>query len=291
MSNGSGPKTVFKKTLFGDIEETKRNIEKYEQQLQTTIEKDNSRNVQVIIDFLDEWKKRVYEFYDSNLQEYYQERETLTNLYRSMYQFNYGTPEYNASKEVYEAARLALYRKTNGVFELREVMNYWTKRMEKVSVKVSEGKWEFLKHYIDRGSKEDAYEKLEKDLEAERKRKYDFIIERTNKIVGEIMDAAGLTITSGELNGIIIGTKGKARVTTFALSLLKTDGAMLYNAPLLPSNTTFIPLKSIPFETKKSSYFFTSPFLYSYFPSISKGCIRLLINPLSTLSSSLSESL
>lgn len=204
-----------KRCTLRDIEETKRNIEKYEQQLQTTIEKDNSRNVQVIIDFLDEWKKRVYEFYDSNLQEYYQERETLTNLYRSMSQFNYGTPEYNASKEVYEAARLALYRKTNGVFEIREVMNYWTKRMEKVSVKVSEGKWEFIKHYIDRGSKEDAYEKLEKDLEAERKRKYDFIIERTNKIVGEITDAAGLTITAGELNGIIIGTKGKARVTTF----------------------------------------------------------------------------
>ena len=212
-----------KRCTLRDIEETKRNIEKYEQQLQTTIEKDNSRNVQVIIDFLDEWKKRVYEFYDSNLQEYYQERETLTNLYRSMSQFNYGTPEYNASREVYEAARLALYRKTNGVFEVREVMNPWNKRMEKVSVKVSEGRWEFLKHYIDRGSKEDAYEKLEKDLEAERKRKYDFIIERTNKIVGEITDAAGLTITAGELNGIIIGTKGKARVKTIGCGGYNTD--------------------------------------------------------------------
>ena len=212
-----------KRCTIRDIEETKRNIEKYEQQLQTTIEKDNSRNVQVIIDFLDEWKKRVYEFYDSNLKEYYQERETLNNLYKSMSQFNYGTPEYNASKEVYEAARLALYRKTNGVFEFREVMNYWTKRMEKVSVKVSEGKWEFLKHYIDRGNKEDAYEKLEKDLEAERKRKYDFIIERTNKIVGEITDADGLTITAGELNGVIIGTKGKARVKTIGCGGYNTD--------------------------------------------------------------------
>ena len=54
-----------KRCTLRDIEGTKKDIEKYEQQLQTTIEKDNSRNVKVILDFLDEWKKRVYEFYDS----------------------------------------------------------------------------------------------------------------------------------------------------------------------------------------------------------------------------------
>ena len=57
-------------------------------------------------------------------------------------------------------------------------------------------------------------QKLLKDLEAEYNRKYDFIIERTNAIVGQITDATNLTITNGELNGVIIGTRGVARVTT-----------------------------------------------------------------------------
>ena len=40
-------------------------------------------------------------------------------------------------------------------------------------------------------------------------------VERVNKIVGQITDAYGLRVGgNGELNGIIIGTKGKASVET-----------------------------------------------------------------------------
>lgn len=53
------------------------------------------------------------------------------------------------------------------------------------------------------------------DLEAEKNRKYDFIIERTNEIVGQITDASNLTIgAKGDLNGFILGTKGSAKVQT-----------------------------------------------------------------------------
>ena len=51
-------------------------------------------------------------------------------------------------------------------------------------------------------------------MEAEYNRKYDFIIDRTNAIVGQITDATNLTITNGELNGVIVGTRGVAKVTT-----------------------------------------------------------------------------
>ena len=54
---------------------------------------------------------------------------------------------------------------------------------------------------------------IQKRIEADRK--YDFIIERTNAIVGKITDAAGLTIgAKDDLNGFIIGDKGTAKVTT-----------------------------------------------------------------------------
>lgn len=62
---------------------------------------------------------------------------------------------------------------------------------------------------------EESESKLLKDLKAEANAKYDDIIERTNKIVGEITDASELRINAkGNLDGIISGTRGKASVTT-----------------------------------------------------------------------------
>ena len=64
-------------------------------------------------------------------------------------------------------------------------------------------------------SLEAAMQQLEKDLNEEANRKYDFIIERTNAIVGEITDASGLSIGSKQdLNGFIVGTRGTAKVQT-----------------------------------------------------------------------------
>ena len=58
-------------------------------------------------------------------------------------------------------------------------------------------------------------EKLQRDLDHEADCKYDFIIERTNEIVGKITDAGGLSIgRKGDLNGLIIGTNGTAKVQT-----------------------------------------------------------------------------
>ena len=58
-------------------------------------------------------------------------------------------------------------------------------------------------------------ERLQADLTEEAARKYDFIIDRTNAVVGEITDATGLTVgAKGDLNGYIIGTNGRAKVQT-----------------------------------------------------------------------------
>lgn len=56
---------------------------------------------------------------------------------------------------------------------------------------------------------------LEKEMEAEKRAKLLDLIGRINKVVGTITDATGLYIGSnGEVNGIILGTEGKAKVET-----------------------------------------------------------------------------
>lgn len=58
---------------------------------------------------------------------------------------------------------------------------------------------------------------LEKAMEEEKRAKLLDLMARINKVVGTITDAAGLYISSnGEINGIIVGTEGKASVETIS---------------------------------------------------------------------------
>lgn len=60
-------------------------------------------------------------------------------------------------------------------------------------------------------------ERLETLLEREKNAKRQGLIVRVREIVGEVTDAAGLYVADdGEINGVVVGTQGKARVTTIS---------------------------------------------------------------------------
>ena len=59
-------------------------------------------------------------------------------------------------------------------------------------------------------------EKLEEILLKDCKARYFELVNQVAEITGIITDATDLTITAGELNGIIIGEQGKAKVQTFS---------------------------------------------------------------------------
>lgn len=195
-----------------DIAEAEKALEGYKAQLMNETEKANSRNVPVIVEFLNSWKTRVTECYTKGLNEYYEEKQMVSELYNKIGRCYYEarTPE----KRAYETARKAFRCKCSGYYETKEFTNRWGKLDEK-EIKVKVGEYEWLKPYNGELTIEEALKKLEKDLTAEWNRKYDFIIERTNHIVGTITDASNLKIgMKHDLNGYIIGTKGIANVQT-----------------------------------------------------------------------------
>ena len=204
-----------KKCCLRDIEFAKDDIDRYKKQLQINIEKTNSRDVKIIIDFLNQWKERVYNYYKEDLSKYYIEKAEMKKLYDEFSKLSYAERYELGENSEYHKARHNLHCKLNGYKERRTFINSWGKE-DHTDVKVKDGEWEHLNHYVERcNSLEEALKLLDKELEQEKNRKYDFIIDRVNKIVGQITDAQNLKISGdGELNGVIIGTKSKASVET-----------------------------------------------------------------------------
>ena len=180
--------------LQKEVAEKQKSLEGYKEQLEKEIEKANSRDVKVIIDFLEMWKGLVKNFYEESFPKWIEAREAY----------------FKADHDYCQEANHGDWRRTNDRTKLEEL-----KKVRKTANERFNG-WKFLNPYIV-GHREVSldWEKIQKDLDHEANVKYDFIIERTNKIVGQITDASHLSISEkGDLNGIIYGTKGNAYVET-----------------------------------------------------------------------------
>lgn len=177
------------------LPELRDKLAKYEADLQSLIEKANSRDIKVILEFLENWKGMVKDFYVGSIDKW------VATL-----------------KEYYEADSAACewWNSHWGERNNKELVAEMNKPVKEA--KARHAQFAYLDPYMERksgGRYVMDMEKLQKDLDREAENKYDFIIERTNAIVGQITDAAYLEIgEKGDLNGYIIGTRGKAKVQT-----------------------------------------------------------------------------
>lgn len=176
-----------------DIAEKQKALDGYKAQVTAEIEKANSRNIPAILEFLEGWKQRVTEYYHDQFPKFLEAR-----------------------KEWYAIDSKHCDWHNHGAWQMRKDNPDEYKRIEK-EYKEAKAKyisrWNFIFEYVDRNTFND--EKLAKELKREAEAKYDFIVERTNAIVGQITDASNLRIgDKGDLNGYIIGTKGTAKVET-----------------------------------------------------------------------------
>ena len=181
-----------------DIEYTQRDIDKanealtkYRAELETAQEKANSRNVKVIIEFLEAWKTRVRGYYIESLPRYIEARKAYYKINSDYCDWFNSRARNEATAEEYKKRR----------DEEREAERRFNRA------------WNWFKPYVERD--EVNLEKLDKDLKKDADAKYDEIIERTNEITGTITDASNLKIGfKGDLNGYITGERGKAKVET-----------------------------------------------------------------------------
>lgn len=202
-----------------DIQRLNGELKGYQDKLQVEMQKSASRNIPIINQFLDIWEQNYIQYFSDNLNKIFQETEYTVRLLRNAQQYAYGSAEYYESLEKADSARKKLRCKKYGYYEDRVIEKFG--KPYKTKVKVRDGEYEPFMHYV-KGSYEESMSCVIRDAKNERDRKYDFIIEKTQAIVGQITDASSLSIGSkGDLNGYIIGTNGVASV--------KTIGAGGYN--------------------------------------------------------------
>ena len=170
-----------------EIDRAQKSLDENKEALSRETEKAASRNVKAILDFLEGWKDRMrtyyhgaYERYLVARKEYYAEDERLSKI-----SFHGDTKE-----ERLEAKDQS--RKLRRAFHET---------------------WNFIEGYETYKGFDD--ERFEKDIKREAEIKYDNIIERTNDICGKIVDASALRVgAKGDIDGIVIGERGKARIQT-----------------------------------------------------------------------------
>lgn len=190
------------KSATQDLEDAQLTLNKYQNMLNLELNKDNefeNNRIKIIWDFLLNYKEQVAEFIRDNmsvLNEYYEVNSKLCNWHNTSYSRIYNG---EITREEYNRVEKELREKEK---ELLQEIHPYTKLVA-------------IRNYSDRTSVVDE-NKLEEILLKDCKEKYFQLVNQVTDIVGIITDASNLKIKAGELNGIITGTTGKAKVQTFS---------------------------------------------------------------------------
>lgn len=197
-------------------------LERHQQRLDVEIEKDRfiaGEAPQVIKDFLEKWKQLAYEWHINRYNKYQEFKKKIDAEVKKAYEELGIQRSFFPSKSQEKA--------------LKEMeLDYHTVQQRKNSFA---GSTVLYMDTLYREEERNAW--LEKELEKEKKAKMIDLINRINHVVGTITDASKLKISvKGNLDGMIIGDKGRAKV--------QTVGAGGWNIQCFHYRTLVHPLKA-----------------------------------------------
>ena len=187
-----------------DLHDAQLTLEKYQNMLNLEIAKDNefeNNRIMVIWEFLLNYKEKVAEYIRDNmdvLNEYYEVNHQACDWHNNN---SYKVHRGEMSKEEYNRVYNELHQKEK---ELKQAIHPYT-----YEVATRDYNSDDRRYFVNE-------EKLEEILLKDCKARYLQLVKEVTEITGIITDAQGLSMRAGELNGIIIGEKGKAKVQTFS---------------------------------------------------------------------------
>ena len=213
------------KSATEKLEDARRILSNWQEKLGAQVSRDafiEANAPQVIKDFLEKWKaeaivyfrQRRIDFIEYRKKIRQEEREARLEALRTL-------PELERAREIYkdrepsDSDLLNLWpRQAVEEFLKERHLDYRSIR-EKLAAH-TDAITNKLLEFRDEAERE-AW--LEKTMEEEKKAKLAELIGRINKVVGTITDASALSIGGkGDINGVVVGTEGKALVETFGVA-------------------------------------------------------------------------
>ena len=204
----------------------------------TQVNKENAPKIQVLVDFLNDWKRLAYDWYVENCK--YAVRQ-MNKFHQEAYKYlndTYGWDElsYREKYAIGDTGRIAFNNHMNEMFGARprysrsyasendmltacnissftqDIMSTHFESRGSESFGQCFGHQEYPGEYVLRSINETL---LKKTLEKEAQAKYEDLCNRITSVVGEIEDVSYLHIAhTGQLNGIVKGSLGSAKVET-----------------------------------------------------------------------------
>lgn len=195
-----GPNINELRSAYRDLGEARYTLAKYQDELKNLDKFDSEEKVEVIWNFLMNWKELAREWYLRNAEKYFELKKGYKEAHDKMMAEYDGKPSY--------------YTKRDWESQYWRNIDSLTKEITHIKGQYEGNSWDspwiYTSYTVDE-------EMLNKALDKEVKAKYQRLIAEITEITGEITDASGLSIGGkGDINGTITGVKGTANVNTFS---------------------------------------------------------------------------
>lgn len=195
-----------------DLGEAKATLNKYQVQLDKLVNFENEEKIEVLVEFLKQWKEQAYDYYCRNVELYFNLKVNERQAYN----------EWKNSEDIKDYM-LDKNGKINRYYSSKWKNDYYSD-VSNLTKEITRFKCHYVYHdenhfdydYVPFEFSVDE-EKLNKVLDEEVKAKYRDLVQRITKVTGVIQDCSNLHIgKNGMINGYVIGDKAKAKVETIS---------------------------------------------------------------------------
>lgn len=209
------------KSATSKLAEARETLANWQDKLNTRITRDaylEANTPEILKDFLESWKRHAIGYYQEKRIRFIEYREGLKAKERAARLEALQTlPSLEKYRELYKGRELTDYDLAN-LWPRRDVDAFLSERgleYHQIQKKLCEAGDQITLRLLEIHNEDEREAWLEKTMEEEKRAKLLDLIGRIMSTVGTITDAAALYIgPEGDINGIIVGTEGKAKIQT-----------------------------------------------------------------------------
>lgn len=209
------------KSATSKLAEARETLANWKDKLNTRITRDayiEANTPEILKDFLENWKQHAIGYYREKRIRFIEYREGLKAKERAARLEALQTlPSLEKYRELYKGRELTDYDLAN-LWPRRDVDAFLSERgleYRQIQKKLREAGDQITLKLLEIHNEDEREAWLEKTMEEEKRAKLLDLIGRIMSTVGTITDAAALYIgPEGDINGIIVGTEGKAKIQT-----------------------------------------------------------------------------